>query len=215
MEDNKELIIGGLSFLGGIIFGVVATKLIEKRKNKQDESETEPAKEIETENVPVDEFKEVTEIKNQYREILKAEGYSDEEAEEMELAAAEFPHDDLTTAELEDLRVRKQMKDYRDKHKGKIEMMTEDEWDTDFPEEDYYPYELWYFPEEDILTNEDGDILTPIKDYVGNIFEKTRFAANDWEFIYIRNHPKEEKYKIHKESGTRKDFFYYLKEDEE
>ena len=43
---------------------------------------------------------------------------------------------------------------YRREHKGKIELMQSDEWDTDFPETDYEHQDLYYFTEDDKLTDE-------------------------------------------------------------
>lgn len=97
--------------------------------------------------------------------------------------------------------------EYKNKHKGRIDMITREEYDTDFPEVDYDHEELWYFKEEDILANEDGDILRFDHEFVGNIFDKIGFRTNDDKEIYIRNNPMEKDFWIHKEWDSYEDYY--------
>lgn len=95
---------------------------------------------------------------------------------------------------------------------NKITMMKKDDWDTDFPQDDFEREELWFFPDDGlgVLTDEDGEVLEPIERFVSNIFNKTGFPQNDWIEIYICNNALEKHFWIHKEKDiSRHDFFNY------
>lgn len=96
---------------------------------------------------------------------------------------------------------------YRKEHEGKIELMTSDEWDTDFPETDYDRADIYYFTESDILTDEDGHQLNE-EEYIGPKPRQVGWMrqAND-DVIYIRNHPKETEYRLFKEHCSVEDWF--------
>lgn len=214
--DKKNIIFAAIGFVSGVaagVSGMIVAKKVKEKKNpserkhpllSRDLPKKEEEKEEATEEVgpkivghidPVEEKKEA-------EAIIEQEGYG---------AEYEHPEDDDPEHEtyMEQLRMKKAREDYVNAHKGKIELMTEEEWDTDFPEEDYSHAELWYFPDEDVLTDEDGNIVEPIEEYVGELFDKVRFKTNDWERIYVRNHPRGEDYYIHKETRmSREDFFY-------
>lgn len=90
-----------------------------------------------------------------------------------------------------------------------IEMMRKEQWDTDFPEDDYDRQELWFFPEDDcVLTDEDGNILEPKEKYIGNIFDKIGFTTNTDPEIYICNHQMSTHYLVHKEKDISRDSFF-------
>ena len=223
---NKSIILAALAgFAGGVAVGAGSVVIVNKIK---DSKKKEPRKALLLQDAPTepkkvkekkeeagddtagDQYMEVPttpEEKQEYKEILTNEGYSSEQ----EAAEAEFPQDEdpMAAAVKASLKMHEQIKAYREEHEGKIEMMREDEWDTDFPEEDYEHSELWFFPDEYILTDEDGNTLEPIEEYVGNLFEKTRFPFNNWEVLYVRNHPREEDFKIHKETRMGRDEFFY------
>lgn len=95
---------------------------------------------------------------------------------------------------------------YKREHKGKIELMTQDDWDTDFPENDYEREDLYYFVDSDILTDEDGNRLDEIE-YIGPKVRQVGWMQSPDENIYIRNHPKEKEYRIFKERCAVEDWF--------
>lgn len=213
--DKKNIIFAAIGFITGVGAGVGGTIAVQKIKGRKKSSErTQP---LLTKDLPKKEKEEpkeeeagpkiidhveLTDAKKEAEKIIEEEGYG---------AEYEHPEDDDPEHELylEQLKMKKAREDYVNAHKGKIELMREEEWDTDFPEEDYSHAELWYFPDEDVLTDEDGNILEPIEEYAGELFDKLHFRTNDWERIYVRNHPREEDYYIHKETRmSREDFFY-------
>ena len=95
---------------------------------------------------------------------------------------------------------------YKRDHKGKIELMTSDEWDTDYPESDYEREDLYYFTESDILTDEDGHQL-PEAETIGTKVRQVGWMQSPDEVIYVRNHPQENEYRIFKEHCTVEDWF--------
>ena len=95
---------------------------------------------------------------------------------------------------------------YKREHKGKIELMTSDEWDTDYPETDYEREDLYYFTESDILTDEDGHQL-PEAETIGTKVRQVGWMQSPDEVIYVRNHPQEKEYRIFKERCTVEDWF--------
>ena len=95
---------------------------------------------------------------------------------------------------------------YRREHKGKIELMQSDEWDTDFPETDYEHQDLYYFTEDDKLTDEDGNVLDE-EEYIGPKVRQVGWMRSPDDVIYIRNHPKEKEYRVFKERCAIIDWF--------
>lgn len=124
-------------------------------------------------------------------------------------AEAEHPQDD-EEEEKESIDFAKEREAYKKEHEGRIEMMKLEDWDSDFPEEDYDHQELWYFPETGELTDEDGALLEPMEKYVGNIFARIGWDTNNDESICIRNHILEKDFKIWKQPMiTKEEFFHY------
>lgn len=95
---------------------------------------------------------------------------------------------------------------YRREHKGKIELMQSDEWDTDFPETDYEHQDLYYFTEDDKLTDEDGNVLDE-EEYIGPKVRQVGWMRSPDDVIYIRNHSKEKEYRVFKERCAIIDWF--------
>ncbi len=95
---------------------------------------------------------------------------------------------------------------YKREHKGKIELMTEDDWNTDFPETDYDREDLYYFVDSDILTDEDGNQL-PENETIGPKVRQVGWMQSPDENIYVRNHPQEKEYRIFKEHCAVEDWF--------
>ena len=95
---------------------------------------------------------------------------------------------------------------YKREHKGKIELMTSDDWDTDFPENDYEREDLYYFTGSDILTDEDGNQM-PENETIGSKVRQVGWMQSSDDMIYVRNHPKEKEYRIFKEHCNVEDWF--------
>lgn len=207
--DKKNIIFAAIGFVGGVAAGIISVHIYNRIKDRKTDDNLEPVVLSDLSDEDREKFEPRKRDKKsnadehaEYNHILEEEGYA---------AESEYPEDDDPDEEIyqKQLESRRKREEYVKSHEGKIEMMKDDEWDTDFPEDDYGQAELWYFPDEDVLTDEDGNVLDNITDYVGELFEKTRFRTNDWEQIKIRNHPMEMKYYIHKETRmTREEFFY-------
>lgn len=91
-------------------------------------------------------------------------------------------------------------------HEGEIKAHPVEEYwasmESDFPTDDHGYQEYRFFPEEQILSPEDNVmILEPIKDYVGDVFDRLNWWENtgEEEDIYIHNYPLELHMLIHKE----------------
>ena len=95
---------------------------------------------------------------------------------------------------------------YKREHKGKIELMTSDEWDTDYPETDYEREDIYYFTESDMLTDENGNQL-PEMETIGSKVRQVGWMQSSDENIYVRNHPQEKEYRIFKEHCSVEDWF--------
>lgn len=129
---------------------------------------------------------------------------------------SDIPDDEIDMSEFEETyeeRVEREAEEalehserYRREHKGKIELMQSDEWDTDFPETDYDREDLYYFTESDILTDEDGNRLNEMET-IGPKVRQVGWMQSPDEFIYVRNHPKEKEYRIFKERCSIEDWF--------
>jgi hypothetical protein len=96
--------------------------------------------------------------------------------------------------------------EYSMSKEGKIELMRSDEWDTDFPETDYDREDLYFFTEDDTLTDEDGKVL-PEDEYIGPKVRQIGWMRSPDDVIYIRNHPKEKEYRVFKETCSVSDWF--------
>ena len=94
---------------------------------------------------------------------------------------------------------------YRREHKGKIELMTSDEWDTDFAENDYEREDLYYFTEDDILTTESGTRLDE-NETIGPKPRRVGWMQSPDENIYVRNHIQEKEYRVFKEHCSAEDW---------
>ena len=96
--------------------------------------------------------------------------------------------------------------EYKKEHEGKIELMTADEWDTDFPETDYEKHDIYYFTEDGILSDEDGNQL-PEMETIGPKVRQVGWMRSPEDVIYVRNHPQEREYRIFKERCSLEDWF--------
>ena len=161
--------------------GVNYTEYVKELQYKQETQsppEDEPESEEEESDIPEDEEIDMSRFEETYEERLERE--SEEALEHSER--------------------------YKREHKGKIELMTSDEWDTDFMENDYEREDLYYFVDSDILTDEDGNKL-PENETIGPKVRQVGWMQSPDENIYVRNHPQEKEYRIFKEHCAVEDWF--------
>jgi hypothetical protein len=131
------------------------------------------------------------------------EGLTEEEDEEIREDCEETYEERIEREAQETV---ESMEEYKKEHEGKIELMHEDEWDTDFPETDYEHEDLYYFTESDILTDEDGKQVNE-NEYIGPKVRQVGWMRSPDDVIYVRNHPKETEYRIFKQHCTVEDWF--------
>lgn len=134
-----------------------------------------------------------------------SENLTEEEEEELKEECEETYEERLEREAQEDA---ESAEEYKKEHEGKIELMSEDEWDTDFPETDYDREDLYYFTDSDIITDEDGHQVDE-NEYIGPTVRQVGWMAPTSldEVIYIRNHPKEKEFRLFKERCTVEDWF--------
>ena len=110
-----------------------------------------------------------------------------------------------------DAKENESVKEYKKENYGKIEPLTREEWEKHLYQEasdaDYSADDLYYFPDGDFLTDDRGGILKPTEKYVGDVLDKFRFRTNDDEELYLRNHPMETDFAIHKVHQSRDEYF--------
>ena len=164
---------------------------------------TEYTKELkykqESQSPPEDEPEEDDVDENNY-----IPGEEDFEEDEMDESRFEETYEERLERESEEALEHSER--YKREHKGKIELMTSDEWDTDYPETDYEREDLYYFTESDILTDEDGHQLDE-NEFIGPKVRQVGWMQSPDENIYVRNHPKEKEYRVFKEHCTVEDWF--------
>ena len=98
------------------------------------------------------------------------------------------------------------MSEYRKKNKDKIVPIQSDEWDTDFPEVDYEHKDLYYFVNDDVLTDDDGNPVDE-EEYIGKRPRQFGWMSNDEEKIYVRNNPKETDFQVWKHKCSSEEFW--------
>ena len=139
-------------------------------------------------------------------QIIKENGYTDHADIEKVL---EDPDNEETYEEREEreaLEASMAMAEYRNKNKGKIAPMTRDEWESDFQEVDYDKKELYYFVNDNVLTDEDGNHIDE-EEYMGTKPRQFGWMDNSEDRIYIRNNPKETDFVIWKEQCASEDWW--------
>jgi hypothetical protein len=153
------------------------TKGINYTQYNKDQDAKAEAESPTEEDIPQEE-EDMSEYEETYEERLERENQEREEAKE----------------------------EYSMSKEGKIELMRSDEWDTDFPETDYDREDLYFFTEDDTLTDEDGKVL-PEDEYIGPKVRQIGWMRSPDDVIYIRNHPKEKEYRVFKETYSVSDWF--------
>ena len=198
--------VGLLSFAAGFVLCKLSNK--EKSVNEEPEEVTEnesqeiPEEEIPSENDVVEEAIEAID----YDERVKDLEYRNNSGDPDEAL------DDEEMEELENARINEDVKEYKKENYGKIEALTREEWQQhlyqDFSDVEYSADDLYYFPEEDYITDEFGGILEPTEKYCGNILDRLGFKTNDDEEIYIRNHSMETDFAVHKIRHLTRDEYF-------
>lgn len=180
----------------GTIFDIKPAKLA-KKPGDVGINYTEYVKELqykqETQSPPEDE-----------PESEEGDDISENPEEEIDMSRFEETYEERLERESEEALEHSER--YKREHKGKIELMTEDDWDTDFPETDYEREDLYYFVDSDILTDEDGNQL-PESETIGPKVRQVGWMQSKDENIYVRNHIKQKEYRIFKEFCSIEDWF--------
>lgn len=225
----NKAVLATLCFVAGAAFGFsVGYYLNKEQKEEKEFVEPIPVEEpkAEDENTQKEEFdikparlaKEPGDVGINYTAYVKDLKYKQEtqsppdddpddeseEDEDMDMTQYEETYEERLERESQE--VLEHSERYKREHKGKIELMTEDEWDTDFPETDYEREDLYYFTESDILTDEDGNQL-PENETIGPKVRQVGWMQSPDENIYVRNHPQEKEYRIFKERCSVEDWF--------
>lgn len=140
------------------------------------------------------------------QKIVEENGYTDPEDIQR---VVEDPDNEETAEEMEErarMEDEDRMSEYRKKNKDKIVPIQSDEWDTDFPEVDYEHKDLYYFVNDDVLTDDDGNPVDE-EEYIGKRPRQFGWMSNDEEKIYIRNNPKETDFQVWKHKCSSEEFW--------
>lgn len=197
---KKEIIFNAIVFSVGVAIGAFIG-IAYKKKKSVSESVDEPdvivEKEEEDLSNPLAEKVAYSDVIHdlEYRSNSEDEEITDEEQGELE------NYYDNNAAD-----------EYRKENFGKIEIISRKEWEKhlyqEFSDVEYEPADLYYFPDTDWLTDEFGGVLDPQEKYVGNCLTKFDFKGNDDEELYVRNHPSETDFAIHKIIGQSRDEYF-------
>ena len=146
--------VGLLSFAAGFALCKLSNKEESIKEEPEEVIENEPQK-IPEEEIPVE--NEVVE------KAIEAIDY-DERVKDLEYRNnSGNPDEALNDEEMEELenaRINEDVKEYKKENFGKIEALTREEWQQhlyqDFSDVEYSADDLYYFPEEDYITDEFG-----------------------------------------------------------
>lgn len=229
----NKAVLATLCFAAGASFGfAVGYFMVNRKESEEDKKYVEPILVDKPEPKPEKTQREVFDIKParlakqpgevgiNYTEYVKdlkykqeAQSPPDDDPEDEE---TDIPEEEMHMEDFEETyeeRVEREAEEalehserYKREHKGKIELMTADDWDTDYPETDYDREDLYYFTESDILTNEEGDQL-PEVETIGPKVRQVGWMQSPDDEIYVRNHPQQKEYRVIKEHCSVEDFF--------
>lgn len=182
---------------------------IPENENKEDETVEQPDKFIFGDNISM--MPEQVEVeRTEY--ATKAAKYSEKEPGELD------PDEDSSEDEetFEAFQFSKEYDAYRKKNKNKIIVLPEGQieytWnreignDPEDPDICYEEEELYYFTEDETLTDEDGHIIDE-EQYLGVKPRQFGWFNNDKEDIYIRNNPLERDFRVNKVHAERSAYF--------
>lgn len=134
------------------------------------------------------------------------DGPVDDEDYDDEMYRSEYEETYEERLERESKETSERVEEYKKEHKGKIEIMEPDDWDTDFPETDYERKDLYYFTGSDILTDESGHALLE-DEWIGPTIRQIGWMQSSDDTICVRNHPKEMELRVFKERCSVEDWF--------
>lgn len=140
------------------------------------------------------------------QKIVEENGYT--EPEDIQ-AVVDDPENEETMEELEErarMEDEDRMSEYRKKNKDKIVPIQSDEWDTDYPEVEYDHKDLYYFVNDDVLTDDEGNQIDE-EEYIGKKPRQFGWMFNDEDRIYIRNNPKETDFQVWKHKCESSEFW--------
>lgn len=140
------------------------------------------------------------------QKIVEENGYI--EPEDIQ-AVVDDPDNEETVEELEErarMEDEDRMSEYRKKNKDKIVPIQSDEWDTDYPEVEYDHKDLYYFVNDDVLTDDEGNQIDE-EEYIGKKPRQFGWMFNDEDRIYIRNNPKETDFQVWKHKCESSEFW--------
>ena len=196
-----------ISILAVGLFGFAAGFLIGRLNKPEENEEPEELKEPETREEETPEEKPVVE------EAIEAIDY-DERLKDLEYRSqSDDPEDALDPEEEEELEsatIAKEVESY--KKEGAIKIISKKTFDDrhikGFNDVDYSGDEIYYFPDEDFITDEFGGILTPMEKYVGDCLDEHDFKTNDDTELYLTNHPMETDFIVHKVKDLSRDEYF-------
>lgn len=123
----------------------------------------------------------------------------DDEEDDEEDPEIEIDEEELGIAD--EIKELQRMED-RKKNKGKIIPISKEDWDAgELDSGDFDRQELYYFTEDNKLTDEDGNYVDEME-CMGPKPRQFGWMANSEQTIYIRNYPKMTEYKVWKTEAT-------------
>lgn len=209
--------------------GYVAYTIYKKKKDEEckSDSQAEEIGETNTEEVTLNTTKKLVEQPDTFifgDEIAKMPEAVEVEKTEYATKAAVYSGDsdemDVETSkdeeDWESFKVSKEYDDYQKKNKNKIIVLPEGDieytWNREVgndpanPDVCYEEEELYYFTEDETLTDEDGHILDE-EQYLGAKPRQFGWFTNNKEDIYIRNNPLERDFRVNKVFAERSAYF--------
>ena len=231
--ESKTIIFSGLSLITGAVVGFVVGYSISKKNAEDKLQEQEEAfkamqeyrkeSELPVENKPV--VKTVVKAaklatpeapgidytlysKMKEEETKKAESESpseeDTEEDEEEMEAPMETYEERLEREAEEENAQYQL--YQKKKGDKIDVLGNEAVDSEYPEVHYPGEELYYFTEDDIITDEDGNEIDE-KSLIGDKLRRFGWMKNEQEAVWVRNNPRETDYHVNKVKDSRDSWF--------
>lgn len=232
--EAKAVLFAGLTLLVGGVAGFVAGYSIAKKRGEEEtiqlkeafeeerkEESPEPTKEPVPEKKPVkvNAAKIATPDKTgvdyrAYNKVIEKEKYAAESESPTEEDVDDEEADEDDFKETYEQRVAREARElheqdelYLKKEGKKIKVLGSEEVDNDYPDVSYPAEELYYFVDDDILTDEFGKLIDDENETIGPSVRRYGWMQNDNEVVWVRNNPKQADYKIVKQFCSRDDFF--------
>lgn len=218
MSTTSKRIILLLTLTGVAACGYVAYTKIKKKKQEEIENS------IPENNDPVEEKEEEAEVPEKFifgdNITMMPEATEIEKTEYATKVEVYNTEDKTDTSEdtetWEAFKISKEYDAYRKKNKNKIIVLPENDieytWnreignDPDNPDVCYDEEELYYFVNDETLTDEDGNIIDEER-YLGVKPRQFGWFENEKEDIYIRNNPLERDFRVNKVQASRDAYF--------